>query len=298
MPIEPWLGISRTRIAKPVICLHVLAAVVVGCASPATRYNERAAGYGFERLVIQGDHFRHVLFIHNHTLDGPLHIYFESDGTPWRNGHLPARDPTPLRPVALELMALDNGPAMLVGRPCYHGLVDDPGCDVGLWTDARYGEMVVRSLETAIRRWTGDTRPVVLIGFSGGGALAMLVAPRLPCTEAVVTLAGNLDIDAWTAWHKYRPLEGSINPVSVAAQTNAIPQLHLAGENDRNIPPQLLHDALNQHGRAPVVLSGVTHAHGWERYWSWTLTQIAGQGIQAAAHSPARSPKVMTCSLR
>ena len=50
---------------------------------------------------------------------------------------------------------------------------------------------------------------VVLIGYSGGGTLAWLMASRIPETTRVVTIAANLDIDEWTRIHGDSPLSGS-----------------------------------------------------------------------------------------
>jgi pimeloyl-ACP methyl ester carboxylesterase len=41
---------------------------------------------------------------------------------------------------------------------------------------------------------SGHFDGVVLIGYSGGGTLAMLLAARVPETRGVITIAGNLDI--------------------------------------------------------------------------------------------------------
>src|SRR3972149_2178107 len=91
-----------------------------------------------------------------------------------------ATDPTPTQAVALRLMHLDSAPSVLVGRPCYHELKRSAECTPGLWTHARYSSTVVASMLAVIEvlaRGSNSTG-VVLIGYSGGGALAMLIAER------------------------------------------------------------------------------------------------------------------------
>ena len=66
---------------------------------------------------------------------------------------------------------------------------------------------------------------LVLIGYSGGGVLAMLLAEQFPATQAVVTVAGNLDTDAWAIEHGYSPLRGSLNPAFATATGRKYPAI-------------------------------------------------------------------------
>jgi pimeloyl-ACP methyl ester carboxylesterase len=65
----------------------------------------------------------------------------------------------------------------------------------------------------ALEGLVGDNNLVLLIGHSGG-ALAILLAARVPQVVAVVTIAGNLDTDVWTKLHGYLRLQGSLNPIA------------------------------------------------------------------------------------
>ena len=73
-------------------------------------------------------------------------------------------------------------------------------------------------------------RSVVLIGYSGGGVLAVLIAPQVP-GSAVVTIAANLDVEAWARWHQYTPLSGSLNPAT-QPPLDALHEWHLVGDRD------------------------------------------------------------------
>ena len=269
----------------------LISALVVGaCAGPVERFDRRAAELGLMREDVWGEGFDHAVF---HRPEDPrtgvLHVYLGSDGTPWQRGRWPAADPTPRAPLALELMTLDPAPALYLGRPCYHGLARAPRCGAPLWTDRRYGEEVVASMTAALRRLAPD-RPLVLIGYSGGGTLAMLVASRLPTVVAVITVAANLDINAWADHHGYRPLVGSSNPADQTQLDPAILQIHLAGAEDERVPPELVRPALAKLGAPLCVLPDHDHSRGWRRTWPAVLSTLEG-GSAAGVGIPACQPE-------
>lgn len=169
---------------------------------------------------------------------------------------------------------MDPSPSLIVGRPCYHGLAQDPSCDRHLWTLARYGEEVTASMAKAVARAVPPGREIVLIGFSGGGALAVLLARQIPGVVAIVTLAGNLDIDAWTDLHGYSGLQESKNPAELGPLPEGLIQLHLAGAEDHQMPPRLQRDAVPRIGGELRVLPGASHHQGWERHWPTILAEL------------------------
>ncbi|TVQ85775.1 MAG: alpha/beta fold hydrolase, partial [Chromatiaceae bacterium] len=181
-----------------------------------------------------------------------------------------ASDPTPRHALALQLMAVDPAPAVYVGRPCYHGEARTPPCTPWHWTQGRYGDAVVTSLAAAIDRFADQAgaSDLVLIGYSGGGVLAMLLAERLPQVRLVVTLAANLDIDAWCDLHGFSRLTDSLNPAQRPSLPATIRQWHLAGSDDRNVPPALIRRALDrQHDHRFRVLPATDHRCCWQAHW-------------------------------
>jgi pimeloyl-ACP methyl ester carboxylesterase len=230
------------------------------------------------REVVHGVDFNHVIYRNAHFGAGPvLHVYIEGDGSPYLDRWTVAPDPTPHRPIMLQLMTLDPGPAIYVGRPCYFGLAQDPPCTALDWTLGRFGERVIASMAQVIRAAAaegGDHR-IELYGHSGGGAIAVLLAHRLPGVVRVVTLAGNLDTDAWAAAHHYTALAGSLNPVVEGRLDPGIRQQHLVGARDAVMPPALVDEAARRIGGSGAqVLPGVTHTTGWRENWPAIL---AGQ---------------------
>lgn len=259
--------------ARHWIALCVLA--LAACATPAERIHQRATTLGFEPVRLAGAPFEHVAFTAG-TVRGSttLHVYVEHDGTPWIEPTRFAQDPTPRTPVALELMARDTGPRLLLGRPCYFSPQDDPRCTPLMWTHRRYSPEVVRSMVAALRSFltAQPYQRVVLIGYSGGGTLAWLMAADVPETVEVVTLAANLDIDYWASLHGYSPLAGSLNPTLQPALSPAITQIHYAGGRDDNVPPAVARSFAKRHPAAHVVvIAEFDHLCCWIERWPQLL---------------------------
>ena len=170
-----------------------------------------------------------------------LTVYVEGDGARWRAADLPPADPTPENPLALRLAIQDGAPAVAyLGRPCQY--LDDAvlaECDPALWTRGRYSEEAIaielRALEAVVKA-SGATH-LTLIGHSGGGAMAALLAARRNDVACLSTLASPLDIVAWTSAIGVSPLRSSINPLDQAARLTAIPQVHFTGGRDDTVPP-------------------------------------------------------------
>lgn len=249
------------------------AAAIAGCVTPTQRFEREAAALGFARSVARGTRFDHLVLRHgNASPSRPLHVYIEGDGAPYLNERSIARDPTPRSPLMLRLMALDAAPSVYVGRPCYFALQPIVDCSPIYWTVARFGSDVLDSMAAVIERERRGA-PLVLLGHSGGGALAVLLAQRLPNVRAVVTVAGNLDTAAWTELHGYSPLELSLNPAD-RALTGVPSVLHLAGADDTVVPPALIAAAASRIGGAVRVVAGVAHDCCWESTWPSVLAAL------------------------
>jgi pimeloyl-ACP methyl ester carboxylesterase len=174
-------------------------------------------------------------------------------------------------------MALDPAPSVYLGRPCYHRA---SSCEPWDWTLGRYSENVVQSLQAALEGLpqARTEAGVVLIGYSGGGTLAMLLAERIRHTRAVVTLAGNLDSDAWTRHHRLTPLRGSLNPALRPPLEPGVIQLHLLGGRDRQVPPEAVSQAIARQPAARAVhYPDFDHACCWEEVWAAVLGELQVQ---------------------
>jgi pimeloyl-ACP methyl ester carboxylesterase len=259
-----WRGSAWLLMLAWMLMIH-------GCAG--NRVTALANKYQLVPQTVTGGKFHHQLFL-NQRPGNYLHVYIEGDGKAWLTPSLISSDPTPDNPMMLELLSVDTAPAIYLGRPCYY-TADDAQCSPPWWTDRRYAEEVIDSLSRVISRFAADYEGIVLIGHSGGGTLAMLLAGRRPDVRMVVTLAGNLDIEAWAALHSYTPLYGSINPRHQPPLGGKIRQLHYIGETDPVITVELLKLALQQQRHYELrVIPDLDHACCWPEIWPSILTEV------------------------
>lgn len=258
----------------------VLAAALLsaGCTTPTDAFKRTVQDAGFTQHVIPGNNFDLLILAGRPagTSDERLHVYIEGDGSAWISNRWIAKDPTPRHPVALTLMRLDPAPTLYLGRPCYLGL--QRNCTPDLWTKERYSEAVVQEMCTALKDYldkSGFMGSIVLIGFSGGGTLAMLMASRLAAVDRLVTVAANLDTARWTRLHGYSPLTNSLNPAAQAPLPERINQIHLVGGSDQNVPVEIVEDAIARQPNA-VLLSypEFTHNCCWVEVWPDVLDRI------------------------
>ena len=187
----------------------------------------------------------------------------------------PSRKAAPMQPP---------GAVAYLARPCQYADARARGCAQAFWTHARFAPDVIASTDLAIdalkRRF--DARRLTLIGYSGGGAVAALVAARRDDVYALLTVAGNLDHRAWTRHHGLTPLSASLNPANALRSWHNPPrQRHFLGGQDRVVPPALARDW-------PEALAGPqgTHLHTvpdadhqccWTRLWPELLRQTLVQ---------------------
>jgi hypothetical protein len=262
-----------------------IVSIASGCATGVTTPEAVARKHGLVRTELQGTVFMHTGY-HTAATSRPhdssqrLWVFIEGDGRPWINGgREPAKDPTTARPLALELAAQTQHPILHLGRPCYDRHTMESLCTSTWWTDARYSRVVVESMAAAIRQYQREAGfdRVVLVGYSGGGVLAVLIAAKLNDVAAVVTIAANLDISAWTDHHHYLPLSASLNPAQRAG-TASWPEIHLLGEDDTVVPPQTVQRYFELHPRS-VVWRYPRHDHVccWREEWPRIASRIEAE---------------------
>lgn len=203
-----------------------------------------------------------------------LTVYIEGDGYAWRSARRPSADPTPISPLALKLAFEDPAPAVAyLARPCQYGAEDAACATNDLWTSARFSEAVIAASDAAIDALmaTAGAERVRLVGYSGGAAVAVLVAARRTDVASLETVAGYLDPTGLNAARGVSALSGSLDPIAAAAALRGLPQSHYAGGRDRVIPSASIAVFVEAVGDPAcarmVVLPLATHHERWRAFW-------------------------------
>jgi pimeloyl-ACP methyl ester carboxylesterase len=200
-------------------------------------------------------------------------IYIESDGAPWRLPDEPPADPTPLKPFVMRMAIADQSSATAyLSRPCqYLNEAARRDCDPRLWMQARFSNEAVAATNQAVDQIKSSVAAakVNLVGYSGGGAMAALVAARRRDVDCLVTVAAPLDTTAWTEALRVSPLDLSLNPADVAAQLSAVRQTHFRGLRDKLVPPATAHRFFMSAKPAAVLIdkSDFDHQCCWSEEW-------------------------------
>ncbi|MFK7866255.1 MAG: hypothetical protein AB8B77_02305 [Alphaproteobacteria bacterium] len=248
---------------------------------------------GLAPIEFSSREFNSFGYIDIQDKNAPLMVYLEGDGIAYAANGLATSDPTPLDPVGLRLAALDKSPNRLwLARPCHYSLQatgDDliagtlpDDCESRYWTNARYSSSIIDTLEQAINETSIEhgLKDIHLIGYSGGGAVALLLADRLKNIASLRTIAGNLDPVGLGKHRGDFALSGSLDPTDIAVSIQHIPQLHYVGEDDDIIPDWIASSFIDNMNRIDCVkilqIEDADHVKGWTEFWQ-----------RAHAHLPA-----------
>jgi hypothetical protein len=200
-----------------------------------------------------------------------LTVYIEGDGFGWVSADTPSNDPTPIDPIALKLaLQHPDGHAAYLARPCQYLIKSVAPCNRRYWMGARFAPEVIDAQDRAVdtlKRRTG-AKNITLVGYSGGGAVAALLAARRHDVVRLVTIAGTLDTAAWVNLHKVDPLDRSLNPLDFRLALLALPQIHYVGGLDRVMPRGIADGFVN--GIDWRVKPQVIEVIGFDHHCCWT----------------------------
>jgi hypothetical protein len=265
----------------------LLVSLMTGCASfdRNAQADALAAPAGLHRERIDAGHFVLTAFVRITRPDAPLDLYIEGDGLAWASRSEPSLDPTPRAATGLGLAAADSAPNVVyLARPCqFTPMTLNPRCNVAYWTGKRFAPEVVASLDQAVTHFAARVpgQRIHLVGYSGGAALAVLIAARRSDVVSIRTVAGNLDTAFVNQLHQVSPMPDSLNPMDVAAQVSAIPQIHFSGMEDAVVPravAQRFVDATGRRCAQARSIPGMAHDGGWARLWSALLGVVPACG--------------------
>lgn len=252
-----------------------------GCATPESFGGSResvvawASERGFQAGELAAGPFRLLTLTRRIPGSETLTVYIEGDGAPWASPWHPPRDPTPLKPIALALAVADAATAVIyLGRPCqYLAAVDLSSCDPAWWTSRRFSPEVLIAYDGALSqlKTTFGAQRLRLVGHSGGGVIAALLAARRSDVERLVTVAAPLALNKWGAWHNLTPFPGSGDPY---LEPGRLPQgVHWVGENDKIVPPNIVEDFVREKGGRMFIVPDYDHECCWAREWARLVTR-------------------------
>jgi dienelactone hydrolase len=208
-----------------------------------------------------------------------LSIYIEGDGLAWRSRRKISNNPSPINPLTLELALKDPQAAAYLARPCQY-VRDQAGCDLRLWTSARFSADVITATNHAIDllKQRFSAQHLRLIGYSGGGGVAALAASRRNDVIQLITVAGNLDHAIWTSHHNISPLTQSLNPADAWQALQEIPQIHFVGKDDRIIGSFVAESYRKRfpakHQPSIKIIEDADHHCCWPEKWPELLRSI------------------------
>ena len=253
----------------------IFLALLAGCQAPGSKpwaaLSQRARDNGFRPVSFNSPPFLLAGLLKGQSGSGALIVYLEGDGRGVVRGRV-TQDPTPGEPLSYELAAADPSPAVLylarIGQyqPTQTGQEFQP-----YWADKRLAEEAVAAASSAIDEAKSrlSARQIHLVGYSGGGGLALLLAQRRTDVASLVTVAGLLDTQWWVREKNYHPLTGSLNPADQAARLTNLPQVHFYGSFDPIIPGAMSghFQSLAPFTRFQRVEVQTNHWRNWAEWW-------------------------------
>lgn len=254
--------------------------MLTGCAAmPIFADRQEAAGLaarekGFNRLNIRTASFQLAAYVRITRPGDPLTIYVEGDGAAWLSRTWRSDDPTPRKPFVLILAGMDPSPNVAyLARPGQYPAPDAPPCDPAYWSGKRFAPEVVAAMNEAVETLRKEAKAgkIHLIGYSGGAAVAVLVAVKRTDVASLRTIAGNLNPDALNRHHGVSPLKGSLNPMDAAESLRNLPQRHFVGADDKVVPPFIARSFAKRlgdpDGRTVTEVPNAGHERGWREKW-------------------------------
>lgn len=250
----------------------IVVILLTGCGSVPT--SKVAEANGFKREYIQTSQFKLASYQKITKPGKDVNIYIEGDGHAWISKSVLSKDPSPHSSTAMQLAAADPNPNVVyLARPCQYSPQDlKTVCKPKFWSQARYSPAVIKSLNNAINqiKLQSKSRRINLIGYSGGGTLAVLIASKRKDIASIRTIAGNLDLRTMDKIHNTTPLAESIDPMNVATSVKHIPQIHFCGAKDKVVPAIVALNFMHAAQLSPktvVIVKDASHDKNWAKHW-------------------------------
>lgn len=236
---------------KKYILLFLTGLSVAGCMA-----NKPETPIGFTEKTIETEYFSFAVWEKNVIPEKPLRIYIEGDG-----------NPTPRRAIGLELAERDPSQNVIyVSRPCQY-IYSKECSNPAIWKEERFHEEIIDEMKDLIEYLAikYKTPSLELIGYDGGGTMALLLATKIPVAR-VITIGGILDTASYTAEHDKTPING-LNPIDLKDDLSQIEQIHYVGGRDsqttRRMAERFVARLKNPRSATVKVIPNATHTN-WD----------------------------------
>lgn len=258
------------------ISIHIVLALIFlsGCTALGGRpVADLATSAGLEKATVTANSFILTRYARIPDRNQAVNVYIEGDGRAWRSRHQLSADPSPKLALGLELAARD--PAINVAylaRPCQFNDFSQTPCDSVYWSDKRFSEQVIDAMDQALDAIVRQTnqQKVNLIGYSGGAAVAVLLAQRRHDIVSLRTVAGNLDHAYVNQYHHVDAMPQSLNAIDAAEQISQLPQLHFIGRDDQVIPKAVAENFVHKQNKpscTAIIAVVAGHQEHWIEQW-------------------------------
>lgn len=238
-----------------------------------------AASQGFNADTIAAGQFSLFSLLRKTAASTVLVVYVEGDGAGWPSPFSPPRDPTPRSSILLQLASGDASPAVAyLGRPCqYLSDGERAHCLTRYWSDQRYSRDVLTAMSEAIDhlKQSSDARWLRLVGYSGGGVVAALLATEREDVIDLITVAAPLALSDWTAKRNLTPFDDASDPRQRERSPIFASATHFAGTRDAVVPPSIVKRFVDAQGGRFLVMEGYDHECCWVESWPILLRRAA-----------------------
>lgn len=210
-------------------------------------------------------------------------IYIEGSGDVMVDRVRVSNDPTPKRPVGLELASNDTAQNVIwMARPCQYGL-GGKDCATDYLTTRMFAPEILSAYNAMLDEIKSryQLTGFHLVGFGSGGGLAALMTAARHDVKSLRTVAGLLDTATYAKVHGLAGYELSLNPINVVPDLVNIPQHHYIAQYDQVIPNAVYHS--------------YAQAFADDRCLGYTFVQDVDHTYDWAENWPAFSRDVVTC---
>lgn len=251
------------------------------CATtPFERYSNTlnyAKNNQWECKIIETDKFNlNSCIPKNLKIKENLIVFIEGDGFSWVTKNQSSTNPTPFNPLLLKIaINLNKENSVYLSRPCQNTFDENfKNCSKEYWTSKIYSDEIINSMNSAINKikLKHKAENIILVGYSGGGVISLILASLRNDIKEVITIASNIELEKWASYHKISKIN-SINPGKLHTLSK-IKQNHFVGGKDNIVPPFIVNEYKNNFKEKNniniITIDDFTHNCCWENtstYW-------------------------------